>query len=828
MNAEHKITNEGRVIERNLEEEMQDSYISYAMSVIVGRALPDVRDGLKPVHRRIIYTMNELNLRYNQPYKKCARIVGECLGKYHPHGDSSVYDALVRMAQNFSLRYPIVNGQGNFGSIDGDAPAAMRYTEARFARIADYIVRDIDKKTVDFTPNFDNSLTEPVLMPTVLPALLINGTTGIAVGMATNIPPHNITEVCTAVKALIDDPDMAIPALNKIIKGPDFPTAGIICGKKGITEAYKTGRGKVLMRAKAVVEDHKGKQWIVITELPYQVNKANLLTDIAELVNQKKIEGVSDLRDESDKDGLRIVIELKKDAVSRIVLNNLFKFTQLQKSFGIIMLALVNNKPQVLNLKQILQHHVMHRKEVIVRRTQFELDKALKRAHILEGLKIALANLDEVIETIKKSKSPAEAKERLMKKFKLSDVQAQAILEMQLQKLTALEVHKLEEEYKELLKRIKYFRSILESEQKQESLIKEEMDELIEKVGDKRLTEIVGEVDDIEIEDMIVDEDVVVAVTNTGYIKRQPLTAYRKQGRGGRGVTAMKPKEEDFVDHLFVAKAKDTLLIFTSSGKVFALKTWQIPEGSRTSRGRAIVNLLNVSGTEKVMAVLPIREFEESCHIVMATSKGMIKRTSLNLFANIRKTGIIALTLTEGDSLMGVRLQTHPDAEILLTTYNGKALRCMAKDIRPTGRTSQGVRGITLADKDEVIGLIKVNPQMKKEGVFLFTVTDKGFAKRTVTDDYRLTNRGGKGVIAMKLTEKTGNIVSTLVVHDGDEVMAITEQGVLIRCNVDDIRNMGRATQGVKFIKVGSNDKVATCARIVEKDDSTDAVETDN
>jgi DNA gyrase subunit A len=789
------------------------------MSVIVGRALPDVRDGLKPVHRRIIYAMNELSLRHNQSYKKCARIVGECLGKYHPHGDSSVYDALVRMAQHFSLRYPIVDGQGNFGSVDGDAPAAMRYTEARFARVADYVVRDLDKNTVDFVPNFDNSLTEPILMPTVIPMLLVNGSAGIAVGMATNIPPHNLTEICRGVVAVIDNPDITIPQLNTIVKGPDFPTGGIICGRSGIAEAYATGRGKVVVRARANIEEHKNREAIVITEIPYQVNKATLLESIADLVNDKKIEGISDLRDESDKDGMRIVVELKKDAVPRVVLNSLFKYTTLQSSFGIIMLALVNNKPQVLNIKQILQHHVMHRKDVIVRRTKFELEKALRRAHILEGLRIALANLDEVIAIIRKAKSPDVAKERLIASFKLSDVQAQAILEMQLQRLTALEVDKLEAEYKELMKRIEYFRSILASEKLQEGLIKDEMNELIEKVGDERRTEIVNEAEDIEIEDMIADEEMVVTISNTGYIKRLPLSAYRKQGRGGRGAKGMATKEEDFVEHLFVSKAKDTLLVFTSSGKVFALKTWQVPEGSKISRGRAIVNLLEVSSEERVMTVMPIREFASNQFIVMATQQGVVKRTELSQFANIRRTGIIAITLVDNDTLIKAEHQAHPDTELLLTTYEGKALRAMASDVRSTGRSSQGVKGIELAEGDRVIGMILISPQMKKDGVFLFTATERGSAKRTETDEYRLQSRGGKGVIAMKLTEKTGKLASTMAVHDGDEVIAITEKGVIIRCQVDAIRDTGRATQGVKLIRVDEGDRVSTCARIVEREE---------
>ncbi len=816
MSAENQITE--RILPRYLEEEMKDSYISYAMSVIVGRALPDVRDGLKPVHRRILYAMDQLNIRHNQPFKKCARIVGETLGKYHPHGDSAVYDSLVRMAQDFSLRYPLIHGQGNFGSIDGDPPAAMRYTEAKLARIAEHMLEDLDKNTVDFVPNFDNSLQEPVVLPATLPNLLVNGSSGIAVGMATNIPPHNLAEVCDGIIHLLDSPDCSTKELHRIIKGPDFPTGGIICGKAEITKSYEEGRGKLVVRAKAVIEQDKNRNHIVITELPYQVNKANLLESIAALITDKKLEGISDLRDESDRDGLRVVLELKREAEPRIILNQLFKHTQLETTFGVILLALVNNKPVVLNLKQILQYYIQHRKEVIVRRTKFDLDKAQRRAHILEGLKIALKYLDEVIKTIKSSKSPQEAKEQLMKKFKLTDVQAQAILEMQLQRLTALERSKIDEEYLELIKKIEYFTSILASEKKQEAIIQEEAKALKEKFGDERRTEIVGEAEEIEVEDLIVEEDVVIAISADGYIKRQPLSAYRKQGRGGRGITAMATKEEDLIEHLFTCSSKETLLVFSSQGKVFGVKAYEVPVGSRTSKGRAIANLLNFSPQEKVAAVLAIKEFNDKQYLFMTTEYGVVKRVSLDAFQNLRKSGITALSLEKNDSLIGVALGDSDNDEVILSTQKGKAIRFVVSDVRTMGRQAQGVRGIRLQDKDKVLGMVLVNAQVKKQNLFLLTVTQRGFAKRTSVNDYRKQSRGGKGVIGIKVSPKVGEVGGVVLVAEQDEIMGITQKGVLIRCQVSTIRSSSRNTQGVRFIKLEENDILATATRIAAEE----------
>jgi len=809
-----------KIITRALEEEMQESYLSYAMSVIAGRALPDVRDGLKPVQRRIFYTMHGLHLRHNQAYKKCARIVGDCLGRYHPHGDAAVYAALVRMGQDFSLRYPAIDAQGNFGSIDGDPPAAMRYTEARMAAIADYVLQDIDKETVNFFPNFDNSMQEPEVLPSVVPYLLINGASGIAVGMATNMPPHNLGEVCDAVAYLIDHPEADVKELNQIVTGPDFPTGGLICGREGIRKAYSEGRGKLTLRARATIEHEKNRDYIVITEIPYQLNKTTLIEAIAALINNKKIEGISDLRDESDKEGIRIVIELKRDAQAQVVLNRLYKHTNLETTFGIIFLALVNKRPQIMTLKEILYHHVQFRKEVIVRRTQFELAKAQRRAHILEGLKIALKYLDEVVEIIKKSKTPPEAKAKLIKRFKLSDIQAQSILEMQLQRLCALERKKLDEEYLELIKKIEYYNLILSSEKKQEQMIKEELTEVKSKFADERRTEIVAKREEIEVEDLIIEEDVVVTVTHSGYIKRQPVTSYRMQHRGGRGITAITPKEEDFVEHLFVASSKDTLLIFTSEGKTYPLKTYQIPAGSRTSRGRAIVNLLNLSSKETVSAILTIKEFKEDHYIFMTTEKGYVKRTKLSLFANVRKNGICAITLVDGDSLLGVAVCPE-EAETVLITKKGLSIRFKLNTVRPTGRQSQGVRGINLAAKDRVVGMVQFCTGLKKQDLNILTVTSNGFAKRTNVDAYRVQSRAGKGVINIKLSDKIGEVMGSSLVFAEDELMCITHKGILIRVRVKDVRQTGRATQGVKVINLDKNDTLATIARLVT-DQETD------
>ncbi len=803
-----------RIIDRYLEEEMKDSYLSYAMSVIVGRALPDVRDGLKPVQRRILYAMNDLHLRYNQPHKKCARVVGEVLGKYHPHGDSAVYEALVRMAQDFSLRYPLINGQGNFGSIDGDPPAAMRYSEARMSRITNYILQDIDKKTVNFFPNFDNSLKEPEVLPSLLPNMMLNGASGIAVGMATNIPPHNLDEVCDALGYLLDNPKASIKELHKYVKGPDFPTGGIICGRGDILNMYKEGRGKLTVRAKTTIERGKTKAQIIITEIPYQLNKTTLMEQIANLINSKRVEGISDLRDESDKDGIRIVLELKRDAQAEIILNRLHKHTSMETTFGAIFLCLVSRKPQILNLKEMLFHHIHFRKEVITRRTRFELDKAERRAHIIEGLKIALKFLDKVIEIIKKSKSPQDAKIALMKRFKLSELQTQAILEMQLQRLCALERKKIDQEYLELLKQIEYFKSILASEKKQEGLIKEELKEIKGQFASPRRTDIVAQKEEIEIEDLIVEEEMVVSLTGSGYIKRLPLSTYRQQHRGGRGVAAMATADADFVEHLFVASSKDTLLIFTDQGKIYPLKTYEVPTGSRTSKGRSIVNVLSLATSEKVTSVLSVQEFHPEEFIFMATEKGMVKKTSLQLFSSMRKSGIFAITLGKKDNLVGVGL-CQKDEEVVLATKNGLSIRFKTKDIRPTGRQSQGVRGIRLGKNDMVLGMALLKSRLKKEGYCLLTATEKGFAKRTNIEEYRLQSRGGKGVINIKLSSKIGEVKALVLVRPEDEAMCITQKGILIRTKVKDIRASGRSTQGVRVINLEAQDKLSSVARII-------------
>ncbi|MDP1853647.1 MAG: DNA gyrase subunit A [Candidatus Omnitrophota bacterium] len=802
-----------KIIPVYIEEEVKDSYLNYAMSVIVGRALPDVRDGLKPVHRRILYAMQELNLEHSKPYKKCARIVGETMGKYHPHGDVAIYDTLVRMAQDFSLRYPLVDGQGNFGSVDGDAAAAMRYTEARLAAISDEMLADIDKETVNFGPNFDASLKEPLLLPAALPNLLVNGSSGIAVGMATNIPPHNLNEVVDAVIYLLEHPTAGIKDLMHYIKGPDFPTGGIICGKGGIKEAYLTGRGKLLVRARAIVEHQKnGKDWVVVTEIPYQVQKSGLIESIADLVDDKKIEGISDIRDESDKDGMRIVIELKRDTEPQIVLNQLFKHTQLEGTFGVIMLALVENRPCVLNLRQMLEYYITHRKVIIRRRTQFELDKALKRAHILEGLKIALKYIDRIIKTIKTSKNTEVAKERLMKEFELSEIQAQAILEMQLQRLTALEQDKIDAEYAELLKKIELCRAILASEKKIEAIIKEELENLKKKYGDERRTDIVGEVEELEVEDLIAEEDVVVTISHGGYIKRLPVSSYRKQKRGGKGATGADLKEEDFIEHLFVASTKDYLLVFTDKGQVHWLKVYEIPQGSRVSKGKAIVNLLAMEQGYKISSTIPVKEFSADKYLVMVTKLGLIKKTKLDAYSNPRKGGIIGITLEKDDELIGVEM-TDGKKELFIGTRQGKAVRFSEEKVRDMGRGAKGVRGVTLAKKDEVIAMIVAD----KEATVL-TVTELGFAKRTPVKEYRLTSRGGKGVVNIKVTDKNGEAVALKTVNDNDELMVITQNGMFLRCAIKDIRETGRSAQGVRLIKLGDKDRVSCVAPVIAEE----------
>lgn len=740
-----------------------------------------------------------------------------CLGKYHPHGDLSVYDALVRMAQDFSLRYPLINGQGNFGSIDGDPPAAMRYSEARMSRITEYVLQDIDKRTVRFFPNFDNSLEEPEVLPAVIPNMLINGASGIAVGMATNIPPHNLSEVCEAVDYLIDNPKASIKELHKYIKGPDFPTGGVICGKTEVLNMYQNGRGKLTVRAKTSVEHEKNKNQIIITEIPYQLNKTTLMEQIANLINNKRIEGVSDLRDESDKGGVRIVIELRRDTHAEIIINRLYKHTSLETTFGAIFLCLVNRRPQILNLKEILFHHIQFRKDVITRRTRFELERAEKRAHILEGLKIALKFLDRVVEIVKKAKSPQDAKEALMKRFKLSDLQAQAILEMQLQRLCALERKKIDQEYLDLLKAIQHLKSILSSEKRQENLIKEELKEIKEKFGDPRRTEQVSQKEEIEIEDLIVEEDMVISVTGSGYIKRMPLTTYRQQHRGGRGVSAMATAETDFVEHLFVASSKDTLLFFTDQGKICPLKTYEVPTGSRTSKGRSMVNVLHLSGNEKITAILSIEEFDPNKFIFMATQKGMVKRCSLGLFSNMRKSGICAISLTKGDKLVGAGVCTQ-EAEVILATQRGLSIRFKVKDIRPTGRQSQGVRGIKLAKTDIALAMVLVRASINRADFCLLTATARGYAKRTLIKEYRLQSRGGKGVINIKLSAKIGEVKGLALVRPGDEMMCITQKGILIRTRVKGVRISGRSTQGVRIINLEKTDTLSTIARIVPEE----------
>ncbi|MFH0912940.1 MAG: DNA gyrase subunit A [Candidatus Omnitrophota bacterium] len=799
-----------KIIPVCIEDEVKDSYLNYAMSVIVGRALPDIRDGLKPVHRRILYAMQELSLDHTKPYKKCARIVGEVLGKYHPHGDVAVYDTLVRMAQDFSLRYPLVDGQGNFGSVDGDAAAAMRYTEARLAAIADELLADIDKDTVKFGPNFDASLKEPLLLPAALPNLLVNGSSGIAVGMATNIPPHNLNEVADAIVYLLDNPEAEVKDLMRYVKGPDFPTGGVICGKGGIKEAYATGRGKLIVRARATVEHQKnGKDLIVITEIPYQVQKSALIEAIAGLVEEKKIEGISDIRDESDKDGMRISVELKRDTEEQIVLNQLFKHTQLETTFGIIMLALVENRPRVLTLRQMLGYYIEHRKIIIRRRTQFELDKALKRAHILEGLKIALKYIDRIIKVIKTSKNTENARERLMKEFGLSEVQAQAILEMQLQRLTALERDKIDAEYLELLKKIELCKAILASEKKIEGIIKEELEALKKKYGDERRTDLVAEAEELEIEDLIAEEDVVVTISHGGYIKRLPVSGYRKQKRGGSGATGAEVKEEDFIEHLFVASTKDYLLIFTDKGQVHWLKVYEIPQASRTSKGKAIINLVQMQAGSKISSTIPVKEFSNEQYLVMVTKQGQIKKTRLDAYGNPRKGGIIGIGLDKGDELIGVEL-TDGKQELLIATRQGKAIRFFESGVRDMGRQAGGVRAISLAKKDEVIAMV-----LAQKDTTILTVTELGFAKRTTIQEYRLTSRGGKGIINIKVTDKNGEAVSLKTVSDNDELMVITHNGMFLRCAVKDIRSTGRSAQGVHLIKLQAKDHVSCVALVI-------------
>ncbi|UCH19881.1 MAG: DNA gyrase subunit A [Deltaproteobacteria bacterium] len=797
----------------SLEGEMKKSYLDYAMSVIIGRALPDVRDGMKPVHRRVLYAMRELKNDWNKPYKKSARIVGDVIGKYHPHGDTAVYDTIVRMAQDFSLRYPLIDGQGNFGSIDGDPPAAMRYTEVRMMRLAHEMLEDLDKETVDFLPNYDESLTEPSVLPTKIPSLLINGSSGIAVGMATNIPPHNIYEVIEAIKALIDNPELSWQDLIKVIPGPDFPTGAIIYGAGGIRKAYKTGRGIIRMRARITVERDRrtGYESIIVTELPYQVNKATLIEKIAELVRNKQIEGIRYVRDESDREGLRIALGLKKDQIAGVVINQLYKHTRMESSYGLIFLAVADNRPELLTLKEMLQHFILHRKEIILRRTQYDLNKAEARAHILEGLKVALDNLDDVVSLIRNSKSPAEAKTRLIDKFDLSDAQAQAILDMRLQRLTGLEREKILEEYENVLKNIARFKKILASERLVLDLITDELKELQKEFGDERRTEIIEETKEINIEDMIVEEDMVVTISNRGYIKRNPITLYRNQRRGGKGKTAMGVKEEDFVEHLFIASTHHTFLFFTNRGKLYWCKVYDIPQAGRMSRGKAIVNLLNFEKDEKLTTVLAVPAFEPGYHILMATKSGLIKKTDLMAFSRPRTGGIIALSLIPGDELIAARL-TDGTYNVFLGSAMGKSIRFHESDIRPSGRTSRGVKGMTLADGDRIVAM-----QVLSHGQTLFTVTENGYGKRTSIDEYPFQKRGGKGVITIKTSHRNGQVVSIILVEEDDDLVLMTDMGKLLRMPVNSIAVIGRNTQGVKLIEVSHDERVAGVARLVEK-----------
>ena len=798
--------NDGKIIERDIEKEMRTAYIDYAMSVIVSRALPDARDGLKPVHRRILYAMHEDGITADKPYRKCANTVGSVLGRYHPHGDSSVYDAMVRLAQDFSMRYMLIDGHGNFGSVDGDGAAAMRYTEARMSKIAAYMLTDIEKNTVDFMPNYDDRLQEPTVLPARIPALLINGSSGIAVGMATNIPPHNLTEVINGIIKIIDEDEVTDEDLMEVIKGPDFPTEGIILGIEGIKQAYKTGKGKITLRAETDIEEMSGnRQRIIVSSLPYQVNKANLIKTISDLSKEKKIEGISECRDESDrKDRVRVVIELKRDANAQVVLNQLFKHTQMQTTFGIIMLALVNGEPKILTLRQCLDCYIDHRKEVILRRTQFELDKALARAHILEGLKIALDYIDEVIQIIRASYD--DPKEKLMERFGLSDIQAQAILDMRLKTLSGLQREKIEEEYKQLMELIAHLRDILNSERLVFDIIKEELLEIKEKFGDERKTKIVPSEGEIDLEDLIKEEQCVVALTHFGYIKRMPIDTYKSQRRGGKGITGIATREDDFVKQIFTTSTHDMILFFTNKGKLYKLRGYEVPEAGRTARGTAIVNLLSLDPGEKVSAVIPIQNFADGKYLLMATKNGLIKKTSLKEYDTTRKTGLQGITLKDEDELIGVRL-TDGEDNVVLVTRNGLCITFDEKDVRPIGRVAQGVIGIRLDEDDEVIGMESVIVGGKAT---LLAITEHGFGKRTELDEYRVQKRGGKGVITYKITPKTGKIVGVRIATEEDDVMLITDKGTIIRINVKDISILGRSTQGVTLMRTNDGGKVVS------------------
>ena len=816
--------NRDNILPRDIVDEMKESYLNYSMSVIVSRALPDVRDGLKPVHRRILFGMSELGSSWNRPYKKSARIVGDVLGKYHPHGDSSVYDALVRMAQNFSMRYELVDGQGNFGSIDGDNAAAMRYTESRMTKITSEMLKDLEKDTVDWGLNFDETLKEPTVLPSAVPTLLVNGSEGIAVGMATKIPPHNLIEVVNGLIALIENKDISTEEIMTHIKGPDFPTAGIIMGMDGLKSAYETGRGKIKMRARAHIETNKsGRNSIIITEVAYQTNKANLVEKIADLVREKKVVGISDLRDESDKDGIRVVIETKRDAVPEVILNQLYKHTQLQDTFGIILLALVGGVPKIMPLKEILTHFIDFRHEVVVRRTQFELKEAEARAHILEGLKTALDNIEEVIKVIRGSKNPTQAKEGLMNSFGLSEIQSQAILEMRLQKLTGLEVEKVVAEYKELIKIISNLKGILDSEPQRMDIIKKELSDVRELYGDERRTEIIKVDMDFSMEDLIAEEEVVLTITHQGYIKRTALNTYRTQRRGGRGIQGAMSKDEDFVEHLFIANTHNYMLFFTDKGKCYWLKVYDIPQGGRATQGRAVVNLIGCEPGEQVKAFVSVKEFDDDHYIVMATKNGIVKKTVLSAYGNPRKGGIYAIEIREGDELIEARI-TNGEYDILLGTHEGKSIRFSEKNIRPSGRKTMGVIGIRLGStQDRVIGMLVV----RREGTIL-VATEKGMGKRTEVIQYRTQTRGGKGVMTMRCTDKTGKMVKIMEVVDSDDLIVITDSGVLMRQSVGAIRTIGRVTQGVRLVKLDDGASISSITRVISEDEKTDEEPKDN
>ncbi len=818
--TDDQASGEQKILPRLIEDEMREAFIDYSMSVIVQRALPDVRDGLKPVHRRILYAMQESGLVPNRPYKKSATVVGDVLGRYHPHGDSAVYDSMVRMVQDFSLRYPLVDGQGNFGSVDGDSAAAYRYTEAKLAPIATEMLADIDKETVDFAPNFDDRLMEPTVLPARIPNLLVNGSSGIAVGMATNIPPHNLREVVDACVHLIANPECDVSELTDIIRGPDFPTGGFIHGREGIDEAYATGRGRVVMRARAEIEEREdGRDRIVVNEIPYMVNKSRLIEHIADLVRDKKITDIADMRDESDRDGMRIVIELKRDAIPYIVLNQLFKHSQMQSTFGMNMIALVGGVPKILSLREMLQHFVDHRHTVIVRRTEYELNKALEREHILEGLKIAVDNIDEVIRIIRGSDDTAEAGERLRARFGLSERQSDAILNMRLARLTGLEIDQLEAELAEVRAAIAEFREILESRERRMEIITEELQEVSRKYGDERRTEIVDSGGTFSIEDLIPDEEMVITVSHSGYIKRLPVDTYRAQGRGGRGISGMGTKEEDWVEHLFLARTHDYLMCFTRQGQCYWLKVHQIPQAGRTSRGKPIVNLLDVDRNERLAALVPVRDFSADRYLMFATRHGTVKKTALSAYGNVRSVGINAINIGEDDELIDVQLTDGSD-DVVLATRNGLAIRFTETDAREMGRVTAGVRGIRLQDQDVVVGMVVVRPDTT-----LLVVTEKGMGKRTEIDEYRQQRRGGKGVINIRITPRTGKVVTIKPIHPGDELMIITRSGVVNRQAADGIRVIGRNTQGVRLINLGPKDEVVDVARVVNEEDVEDVTD---